>query len=604
MVDIIASRAAAFRLTWIIAALMVPILFLGYYMVSTLWLDASNAQKEAQGAALIRLIIPVYTNAAGDINLTKDTEQLLENGPALAKEIGVSAGFENLAEILRAPSPYQGAVLANSRELINLVAGHSGIIFDKEPETFHLAMAIGSDLPELIADFRQLKMSAKRAAAKTTLDTDGLAQLLLDAGKLSELSDHAASDIKAAGTATAQESAYQKMADLSAEMKFRVASFAAEIRKSFMHPEGMALSTFFEATHMSEPMLNQYKSLWGKATERFSDLISLRQSNLSKKMNYMILASLASILIGLGLAIAMFQSTLKRLDDVELAKKDADLARDEAEDMAQRFSGMNDDMVRVNSELAGNMQMLKDAQDALVKKGRMEQMGQLTATIAHELRNPLGAVRTSAFLIERKIKDKGMGVESQLLRINNGITRCDNIITQLLDFSRTKQLSARSADLDQWLAKTIEEEAKQLPSAVAIDCLLGLDGHEVPFDPSRLQRAVINLVSNASEAMVGNGEDPSRFAVAEPRILISTKIKNGFAVITVKDNGPGISEENLVKIREPLFTTKSFGTGLGLPAVEQIASQHGGTLEITSELGKGAAFTIRLPLNAIDEEAA
>jgi signal transduction histidine kinase len=131
-----------------------------------------------------------------------------------------------------------------------------------------------------------------------------------------------------------------------------------------------------------------------------------------------------------------------------------------------------------------------------------------------------------------------------------------------------------------------------------------LDGCEVPFDPSRLQRAVINLISNASEAMVGNGEDPTRFAVAEPCISISTMIVESSAVISVKDNGPGISPENLSKIREPLFTTKSFGTGLGLPAVEQIASQHGGTLEITSELGKGAAFIIRLPLTGLVEEAA
>jgi signal transduction histidine kinase len=104
--------------------------------------------------------------------------------------------------------------------------------------------------------------------------------------------------------------------------------------------------------------------------------------------------------------------------------------------------------------------------------------------------------------------------------------------------------------------------------------------------------------------MVGNGEDPSRFLVANPVISISSKVEDGFALITIADNGPGISPENLTRIREPLFTTKSFGTGLGIPAVEQIATQHGGSLELTSELGKGAAFTIKIPLVQSEEAAA
>ena len=257
---------------------------------------------------------------------------------------------------------------------------------------------------------------------------------------------------------------------------------------------------------------------------------------------------------------------------------------------------INEEILRLNRELAGSMQMLKDAQDALVKKGRMEQMGQLTATIAHELRNPLGAVRTSVFLLERKVKDKGLGVESQLQRINNGVTRCDSIITQLLDFSRTKQLVCQPDDLDQWLAKLVEEESKNLASCISIDCYLGLDSRNVAFDPARLQRAVCNLISNSVEAMVGNGQTPLAGANATPHIKILTRLVGDFAEIEVLDNGPGISPENIEKIREPLFTTKSFGTGLGIPAIEQIAVQHGGQLLISSSPGNGACFTLRLPV--------
>jgi PAS domain S-box-containing protein len=265
---------------------------------------------------------------------------------------------------------------------------------------------------------------------------------------------------------------------------------------------------------------------------------------------------------------------------------------------------INEEILRLNQELAINMQRLKDAQDALVKKGRMEQMGQLTATIAHELRNPLGAVRTSVFLMERKLKDKGMGVEPQLQRINNGVSRCDNIITQLLDFSRSKQLECKPDDLDAWLAALIEEEAKRLPAIVSLDCVLGLDGKLVPFDGARLQRAIVNLLSNASEALVGNGDKIMEGAAAEPLISISTKLVGSMVEISVHDNGPGIAADLIDKIREPLFTTKSFGTGLGVPAIEQIASQHGGTLSITSEVGAGATFTLHLPAVFKIEEAA
>jgi PAS domain S-box-containing protein len=267
---------------------------------------------------------------------------------------------------------------------------------------------------------------------------------------------------------------------------------------------------------------------------------------------------------------------------------------------------VNNEVSRLNRELAENMRRLRDAQEELVQRGRMEQLGQLTATIAHELRNPLGSVRTSAFLLERKARDKGLGIEPQLDRINKGIVRCDHIITQLLDFSRNTQLNCTPGDLDAWLTQVLEEESGKLPAAITIECNLGLANSEVPFDPSRLQRAIVNLLSNASEALVGQGDDPAKFSNAKPVISITTRAISGFIVIEVRDNGPGIPAGVLARIREPLFTTKSFGTGLGVPAIEQIAKQHGGRLEVSTEPGLGATFSIWLPMrvsNVFDNEA-
>ena len=256
---------------------------------------------------------------------------------------------------------------------------------------------------------------------------------------------------------------------------------------------------------------------------------------------------------------------------------------------------VNDEISRLNTELADNMRKLKDAQDEILHRGRMAQLGHLTATVAHEIRNPLGAVRTASFLLERKLKDKGLGVEQQLQRISNGITRCDNIISQLLDFSRSKALVLEPVEIDTWLAKIIGEEAEKLPGAVTIECEFGLDGVMVQIDPARMSRVIVNLLSNASEALVGKGDDPSKFANDTPRITVMTRQGKRGLEIAVTDNGPGISEEVRARILEPLFTTKSFGTGLGLPAVEKILQDHQGGLVIESGPGQGATFIAWFP---------
>ena len=298
------------------------------------------------------------------------------------------------------------------------------------------------------------------------------------------------------------------------------------------------------------------------------------------------------MMIALACTYAFFVGKVLRSKFLELQKAHADSL-----EQGELIRNVNDNISKLYAELTAKMKDLQSAQEEIVKKGRMEQLGQLTATVAHELRNPLAAVRTSSFLLERKLKDKGLNVESQLQRISRGVTRCDDIITQLLDFSRSNKLNAKPDNLDRWLVGVVEEEAKRLPAVVAISVELGLGDLEVPFDPARLRRALVNLISNASEAMVGLGDDPAKFVVQEPGITIRSAVAGGGVKIIVSDNGPGISPDNLEKIREPLFTTKSFGTGLGLPAIEQIANQHGGKLEIASVHGQGATFTLHLPLS-------
>jgi signal transduction histidine kinase len=265
---------------------------------------------------------------------------------------------------------------------------------------------------------------------------------------------------------------------------------------------------------------------------------------------------------------------------------------------------VNDDVTRLNQELAAKMTQLQDAQDENIRKGKLAQLGQLTAMVAHEVRNPLNTIRTAAYIIERKLAEKTEEVGVQLSRINKGIKRCDNIITELLDFTKSRALQLETVEMDVWLAETVYEQAQKLPDIVKVEFVPGLPGVSACFDASRMYRVVVNLLANASEAMVGKGDDPSTFTTQSPRIVIATRQGTQGIEIICTDNGPGISEENLAKIREPLFTTKTFGVGLGLPAVEKALTEHGGGLHIQSQLDVGTTMTAWFPMALGKQEAA
>ncbi len=228
---------------------------------------------------------------------------------------------------------------------------------------------------------------------------------------------------------------------------------------------------------------------------------------------------------------------------------------------------------------------------ASIKSSRMEQLGALTATVAHELRNPLGSVRTSAFVLERKFGEQDESVKRSFERIRTGVSRCDNIISQLIDFSRAPDIKPTKTDLDDWLAGAVTELSQSLHATVSLTCVLGIGGKSVTFDQSQLRRVVGSLITNASEAISGKDGEPAGATRGAPHITVETNLSQRGAEIIVSDNGPGIPAENLGKVMEPLFTTKSFGAGLGLPAAQRILEQHGGGIEVASVAGNGTRVT-------------
>ncbi len=274
----------------------------------------------------------------------------------------------------------------------------------------------------------------------------------------------------------------------------------------------------------------------------------------------------------------------------------AEKSEAEAHEAAETFRELNEDITLLNMQLTQKADELSAAQTEIVRKAKTEQLGNLVATVAHELRNPLSVVRTTAYMLQQKLKASGIEAAVQLTRIDSGINRCDRIISQFLDFARAQSPNKKGIDVDAWLEAILIKEAAKLPTYLSIVCNLGLDRLKADIDSERMTRVIINLLSNAMEAMTIKGQPLAELAGRHPQIDVSTRLTERGAEIIIEDYGPGIPPDLIEKIREPLFTTKGFGAGLGIPDAEKILELHGGGLDIASVLGAGARFTIWIPI--------
>ena len=255
-----------------------------------------------------------------------------------------------------------------------------------------------------------------------------------------------------------------------------------------------------------------------------------------------------------------------------------------------------EELQRTNEMLVARSRELQTAQDTLVQKERLATLGQLIATVSHELRNPMGAIRSSLYVVRQKTDDMGLGLERTLDRADRNILRCDNIISELLDFTRDLPPKMEPAKLDDWLRQTLAEQSA--PDTIEVVLALNAPEVELPFDHERLRRAVINVFDNANQAMTENAPDAQR------RLSIGSRVHDGRYEMIFEDTGPGMDEKTLARIFEPFFSTKSFGTGLGMPTVKKILETHGGGIHYDSTPGEGTKVTLWLPLDLAQREAA
>ena len=241
--------------------------------------------------------------------------------------------------------------------------------------------------------------------------------------------------------------------------------------------------------------------------------------------------------------------------------------------------------------LGDSLATLRQTQDELGQSERLAAIGQLTATVSHELRNPLGTLMTSVSVLSRSLADTEPPVRAELERIQRNVWRCVRIIEDLLEFSRKREPALRPVAVDSWLAQQLEEI--EAPEGVTVHCDLSSDA-ELQIDGEKLQQAFGNILQNAFQAVSARAEENGETQKVEVR----SRLRDGRLAISVGDSGPGMSAEVQRRIFEPLYSTKAFGVGLGMPLVKRIAEQHGGSVEVDSREGLGTTVTVMLPLSA------
>ena len=231
------------------------------------------------------------------------------------------------------------------------------------------------------------------------------------------------------------------------------------------------------------------------------------------------------------------------------------------------------------------------AQEINLETQKVKAITQLAAGVAHELGNPLNSLGIHLQLMQRAIRkmpkdDATLQLEDFVKTASNEVKRLDSIVKNFLAAVRPVPLTPQPVNIQQLLTAAVTFMKNEiLARNIAVDCQSVTALPTIFGDPDQLTQAFFNIIKNAIQAMPDGGQ-----------LFIICSTDDIYLNIKFIDTGKGISEEEMRQILDPYFTTKSSGTGLGLLIVDRIIRAHGGTLAIEGEPGKGAAFTVSLPL--------
>ncbi len=229
-------------------------------------------------------------------------------------------------------------------------------------------------------------------------------------------------------------------------------------------------------------------------------------------------------------------------------------------------------------------------EEELHQAERLAALGEMIAGISHEIKNPLGIIRSTAELLEKRCENEKQKKLSSI--IVEEATRLNNIVTEFLDFARPKHpqiIESRVEDILDRILESADVECQKRNIRVEKEYAAG--DYTLEADPNLLYRALLNLVSNAIQAMDGGG-----VLRIQTALVVTDSRQDPMLEVRISDTGPGIPEEIRKKIFNPFFTTRERGTGLGLPIVQSIVQSHNGTVELQSAPDKGTQAVVRLPL--------
>ncbi len=292
---------------------------------------------------------------------------------------------------------------------------------------------------------------------------------------------------------------------------------------------------------------------------------------------------------------------------------------DEIGVLATSFNRMTETLAKTQGELNALVETLEQrvvertrelqaAQQQLIQSEKLASLGKLSASIAHEINNPLSGILTYAKLISRKMRANPPGPEEtltvlqQLGLVERETQRCSTIVRNLLDFARQRTPSFQDVDLRAVLDEAISLIENRL---LMQNVTVARDLRPIPpvrADFGQLRQALVNILVNACDAMPDGGtlrlvtrevSLPDGAAKGAEEALPSRL----FVEVAIGDTGPGIPPEHLSKIFDPFFTTKEKGTGLGLSVVYGIVEKHGGKIHVESQAGQGTTITVRLPVS-------
>ena len=243
-------------------------------------------------------------------------------------------------------------------------------------------------------------------------------------------------------------------------------------------------------------------------------------------------------------------------------------------------------------ELAEANRHLEEAEAQVRRADRLAALGQLTAGLAHELRNPLGTLKTSAELLERKVAGDNEIAREMAGYITQEVDRINSLITRFLDFARPRNLRMEKTSLHAMLDQAIDRFDREKSGAAASVTVFKNYSPDVPpvnIETELMEHVITNLLSNAAQASPAG-------AVVTVKTRLTDTAEGQKAEIAVIDRGSGIDPKHMENIFNPFFTTKAAGVGLGLSIVSKIVDEHGGQITVESTPGEGSVFHVYLPV--------